>query len=137
MDVEASQALQKLSRFIELLLSGEEDEDALTTAINSFTRDPDLQKKVIQLARDRYSAEARPELKKFLGLMEMKLQKHDPERKQSWKGGAPAHHIRQLRVIVDELEVAVEEGRQVGLKAADAANHAMMLADQAGELEDA
>ena len=136
MSVEACQALQKLSRFVELLMSGEEDGEALTIALNSFARDPDIRRKVIQFARDRYSEEARPELKKFVGLMEMKLQKHDPERKQSWKGGAPAHHIRQIRVIADELEAAVDEGRQVGLKAADIANHAMMLADQFGELGD-
>ena len=68
--------------------------------------------------------------------MEMKLLKHDPIRGQRWKGGDADYHLERIEWIIEELKTAVLNNEKVGIKAADLANHAMMLADQAGELAD-
>lgn len=87
------------------------------------------------VVRDYCSQNLRPEILRFAGLMEMKLLKHDPARGQNWKNGDTSYHMSRIKDIVDELQIAVCNHQKVGIKAADLANHAMMLADQAGELE--
>jgi hypothetical protein len=129
-------AQQQLSRFAELLL-GEEDTEAVRMVIEAVATNSTLRKKMAMMVRDFCAQGMRPEIRKFAGLMEMKLRKHDPARGQRWKTGDAEHHLERISYIVAELEEAVSDGRRIGLKAADLANHAMMLADQAGELEDA
>jgi hypothetical protein len=128
-------AEQQLSRLAELLL-GDEGTDAFKAIIASIAESSALRKKVAMIIRDHCADTMRPEIKRFAGLMEMKLRKHDPARGERWKTGDAEHHLERISFISEELERAVEDGRRVGLKAADLANHAMMLADQAGELED-
>lgn len=133
-DTMAKIAKQHLSRLGEVLL-GDESVEGISTVLNSMVDSPELRKKLALIVRDYCAQNLRPELTKFAGLMEMKLRKHDPARGQSWKSG-PTNNLERIKAIVEELETAVDEGRRVGIKAADLANHAMMLADQAGELED-
>lgn len=128
-------AEQQLSRLAELLL-GDEGVDAFKSILDVIAESSDLRKKVAMIIRDHCSQNVRPEVRKFAGLMEMKLRKHDPARGQRWKGGDPTCHLGWIENIVVELRKAVEDKKRVGLKAADLANHAMMLADQAGELQD-
>jgi hypothetical protein len=128
-------AEQQLSRLAELLL-GDEGLEAFKAIVDSIAESSALRKKVAMIIRDHCAETMRPEIKRFAGLMEMKLRKHDPARGQRWKGGESDFHIERIACIIDELELAVSRGQKVGLKAADLANHAMMLADQAGELED-
>lgn len=127
-------AKQHLSLLGEVLL-GDESVESISSVLKAMVDRPELRKSIALIVRDYCSHNLRPEIKKFAGLMEMKLRKHDPVRGQSWKLG-PTNNIERIRAILDELELAVEEGRRVGTKAADLANHAMMLADRAGELED-
>lgn len=132
-------ARQHLSRLAERLLAnvgGEDDLKHLREMITDLTANFDLRKRVALLIRDYYSDHMRPEIRKFAGLMEMKLVKHDPSRGERWKEGDVAHHMERIHAIVEELAAAVGTGKMVGLKSADLANHAMMLADIAGELED-
>jgi NTP pyrophosphatase (non-canonical NTP hydrolase) len=67
--------------------------------------------------------------------MEMKLLKHDPARGQDWKKKEPLELFGHISDLMRELETAVNNNHRIGLKAADIANHVMMLADLAGELE--
>jgi hypothetical protein len=127
-------AQQHLSRLAEILLT-ENDEEAIASAVVGLLQSGGLRKRIGLIVRDYCSDHLRPEIHKFAGLMEMKLRKHDPARGQSWKSG-PTNNLERIEAIVEELKVAVEEGRSVGIKAADLANHAMMLADRAGELAD-
>ena len=129
-------AEQQLSRLAELFL-GDGGTEAFKQIVDAIAESDGLRKKVAMIIRDHCARTMRPELEKFAGLMEMKLRKHDPLRGQCWKTGDAQHHLERISYICAELEKAVEEGRRVGLKAADLANHAMMLADQAGELDDA
>jgi len=128
-------ARQHLSRLAEKLISGSNDLQDLKDMATSIASNPDLRKRVAFLVRDFCSDHMRPEIKKFAGLMEMKLLKHDPMRGESWKLG-PTNNMERIKAIVQELETAVSEGKRIGIKAADLANHAMMLADIAGDLED-
>jgi len=127
-------AEQQLSRLAELLL-GDEGVDAFKAILTAIAESSDLRKKVAMIIRDHCAQTMRPEIRRFAGLMEMKLRKHDPVRGQSWKLG-PTNNMERIKAIVYELEKAVAEGKRVGIKAADLANHAMMLADKAGELQD-
>jgi hypothetical protein len=130
-------ARQHLSRLAEKLISGSNYLQDLKDMATTLASNPDLRKRVAFLIRDFCSDRMRPEIKKFAGLMELKLLKHDPARGESWKsGGDSEHHLERISFISVELEKAVEARDRVGLKAADLANHAMMLADIAGDLED-
>lgn len=135
MTAEDKLAQQHLSRLAEVLMGQATPED-VQQAIFSWADSPALRKKMALIIRDYCSDHLRPEIKKFAGLMELKLRKHDPARGQRWKTGDTEHHLERISYILSELEAAVEEGQRVGIKAADLANHAMMLADQFGELED-
>lgn len=128
-------AEQQLSRLAELLL-GDEGLDAFKAILAAMAESSDLRKKMAMIIRDHCAQTMRPEIKRFAGLMEMKLRKHDPARGQRWKGGEPSFCLGRIENIFCELQEAVAAGTKVGLKAADLANHAMMLADQAGELQD-
>jgi hypothetical protein len=130
-------ARQHLARLAEKLISGSDDLQDLKDMAASIALNPDLRKRVAFLIRDFCSDHMRPEIKKFSGLMELKLLKHDPARGEGWKSsGDSSHHLERISFIAAELEKAIEAGKRVGLKAADLANHAMMLADIAGDLED-
>lgn len=128
-------AQQHISRMAEVFLT-DPNKDTIMMVISNLIESEGQRKNMAYIVRDYCSERLRKELKKFAGLMEMKLLKHDPSRGRSWKSGDAEFHLKRIRAITDELEDAVEEGRKVGIKAADLANHAMMLADQAGELED-
>lgn len=132
---ESKIAEQQLSRLAELLL-GDEGVPAFKAVVDSIAESPALRKRMAMIVRNHCAQTMRPEIRNFAGLMEMKLRKHDPARGQRWKSNEPTKHLQRIHAILEELETAVGEGRRVGLKAADLANHAMMLADQAGELED-
>lgn len=134
-DAEDKLARQHLSRIAELFLT-DPNKESVTTAVVNLIQNHGLRMRMALLVRDFCSQNLRPEIKKFAGLMEMKLLKHDPARGQSWKSGDAEQHLKRIRAITGELEDAVDEGRKVGIKAADLANHAMMLADMAGELEE-
>ena len=127
-------AQQHLSRMAEIFLS-ETDKASVMSAVASLLQNGNLRKKMAHIVRDYCSMQLRPEISRFAGLMEMKLLKHDPARGQSWKSGDAEHHLQRIKAILDELQIAVWNNEKVGIKAADLANHAMMLADQAGELE--
>jgi hypothetical protein len=135
MSTEDKLAQQHLSRLAEVLL-GDATSEEIDAAIFAWADSPGLRKKMALIIRDYCSDHVRAEIKKFAGLMEMKLRKHDSARGQRWKTGDAEHHLERISYIVNELEEAVQEGRRVGIKAADLANHAMMLADQFGELQD-
>lgn len=128
-------AQQHLSRMAEVFLT-EDDEDRVLTTVAGLIKKDGLRRKMARIVRDYCAQNLRPEIKKFAGLMELKLLKHDPARGQDWKSGDSEHHIARIKAIIEELEQATFDGKRVGVKAADLANHAMMLADQAGELED-
>ncbi len=128
-------ARQALSRMAEVFLT-DDDVVSVMTAIASLTENHSLRKRMAYIVRDYCSQHLRPELLKFAGLMEMKLIKHDPARGRSWKSGDMPYYLHRVRAILAELEEAVESGHKVGVKAADLANHAMMLADLAGDLKD-
>lgn len=128
-------AEQQLSRLAELLL-GDEGIDAFKAVMGVVAESAELRKKMAMIIRDHCSQTMRPEIRRFAGLMEMKLRKHDPVRGQRWKTGDAEHHLERIEFIEHELKMAVRNKKRVGLKAADLANHAMMLADQAGELQD-
>jgi len=128
-------AEQQLCLMAELLLC-HADTDAFKAVIGVMAESHDLRKKVAMIIRDHCAATMRPEVEKFAGLMEMKLRKHDPVRGERWKTGDAEHHIERIESIVEELHNAIHSGLRVGLKSADLANHAMMLADQFGELDD-
>ena len=128
-------AQQYISRMAEIFLT-DADKDNIILAISSLIESSYQRKNMALIVRDYCAQQLRPEIKKFAGLMEMKMLKHDPARGRSWKSTDAEFHLTRIRAIIEELEDAVDEGRKVGIKAADLANHAMMLADQAGELED-
>lgn len=128
-------ARQALSRMAEVFLT-DDDVVSVMNAISNLTENHSLRKRMAFIVRDYCSQHLRPEILKFAGLMEMKLIKHDPARGRSWKSRDMKHNMKHIRDILEELELAVETGRKVGVKAADLANHAMMLADTAGDLED-
>jgi len=134
----AKLARQHLSRMVEHLLahSSEEGVENIKTLAISLANNGELRKNVAFLIRDFCAEHLRPEIRKFAGMMEVKLLKHDPAWGQSWKGGTMEFHLSRMVAIVEELQQAVADKHQVGLKAADLANHAMMIADIAGELED-
>jgi len=134
-------ARQHLSRLAERLLAnigGADDLQRLKDMTSTLAGNPPLRKNIALLIRDFCADHMRPEVKKFAGLMEMKLLKHDPARgAKGWKrDDDPQQHLARLSVILEELAKALKDGNQVGLKAADLANHAMMLADIAGELDE-
>lgn len=135
MKTEDKLAQQHLSRMAEVFLT-EDNQDVIMTVVAGLLKNDGLRKKMARVVRDYCAQNIRPEIKKFSGLMEMKLLKHDSARGQRWKSGDAEHHIARIKAIVEELDNAVTEGVRIGVKAADLANHAMMLADQAGELED-
>jgi hypothetical protein len=128
-------ARQTLSRMAEVFLT-DNDAESVMAAIASLTENYNLRKRMAYIVRDYCSQHLRPELSKFAGLMEMKLIKHDPARGHAWKSGNMQNHLARIRAILEELEQAVATGRKIGIKAADLANHAMMLADNAGDLKD-
>jgi len=128
-------AQQYLSRMAEVFLS-ESDKESVLATVAGLLQNAGLRKKMAFVVRDYCSQHLRPEILRFSGLMEMKLLKHDPVRGQSWKSGDAEYHLDRIKAILDELQVAVFNHEKVGIKAADLANHAMMLADQAGELTD-
>lgn len=128
-------AQQHLSRMAEVFLTVD-DPDVIMTTVAGLIQNSLLRKKMARIVRDYCAQNLRPEIHKFAGLMEMKLLKHDPARGQDWKSGDTEHHMARIRAITGELDQAVDDGQRVGVKAADLANHAMMLADLAGELED-
>lgn len=128
-------ARQNISRMAEVFLT-QVDNESVVAALTGLIQSSDLRRKTAHIIRDYCSQRLRPELVKFAGLMEMKLLKHDPARGQRWKGGDADYHLERIEAIIDELKIAVANRERVGIKAADLANHAMMLADQAGELED-
>lgn len=128
-------AQQHLSRLAEVLLGDANPED-VQKSILSWVDSPSLRKKMALIIRDYCSDHMRPEIKKFAGLMELKLRKHDPVRGDMWKRDDAVAHLDQIEVILGELQNAVNGGGRVGIKAADIANHAMMIADQYGELQD-
>jgi len=128
-------AEQQLSRLAELLL-GDEGIEAFKAIMGVVAESAELRRKMAMIIRDHCAQTMRPEIRRFAGLMEMKLRKHDPARGQRWKTGDAEHHLERISYILEELEQAVSARKRVGLKAADLANHAMMLADQAGELQD-
>ena len=128
-------AQQFLSRLCELLLFGDSPEK-VSLAIKTLAGNNGLRKNVAYLIRDHCADHPRPEIYRFAGLMELKLRKHDPVRGDSWKRGDPKHHLDCIRQIYDELVEAVQTNNSIGLKAADLANHAMMLSDLSGDLSD-
>lgn len=128
-------AEQQLCLMAELLLCDASAGD-FKAVIGVMAESRDLRKKVAMIIRDHCAATMRPEIKKFAGLMEMKLRKHDPVRGERWKTGDAEYHIERLESILEELHNATDQHKRVGLKSADLANHAMMLADQFGELDD-
>jgi len=134
-------ARQQLSRLAERLLAnigGEADTTHLKEMVTALAGNSPLRHNIALLVRDFCADHIRPEIKKFAGLMEMKLMKHDPGRGgMSWKNDAgPQQYLDGLDKILVELKEAVGKKRGIGLKAADLANYAMMLADLAGDLED-
>jgi len=140
-EMEAKLARQHLSKLVESLLAytREEGVDKIKLMLVSLANNGELRKNVAFLIRDFCAENLRPEIRKFAGLMEVKLLKHDPVRGQCWKDADPSgpeHHLERIEAIAQELREAVVAKCQVGLKAADLANHAMMLADIAGELDD-
>ena len=124
-------ARQHLTRFAERLLGGgPADFD------NSFDANPVLRKKVAFLIRDFCAEHLRDEVKRFAGLMEMKLLKHDPARGTDWKiGSLPSDIFAHINELMGELETAITNNQKVGIKAADIANHLMILTDLFGELD--
>lgn len=128
-------ARQALSRMAEVFLTEDNVNDVMT-AIANLAENHSLRKRMAFIVRDYCAQRLRPELLKFAGLMEMKLVKHDPAHGRSWKNRDMEYNMRCIKDILEELEAAVESRRRVGVKAADLANHAMMLADIAGDLED-
>jgi NTP pyrophosphatase (non-canonical NTP hydrolase) len=134
-DTEDKLAQQHLSRIAEVFLT-EDDQEVIMPLMAGLLGNNSLRKKMARVVRDYCAQNLRPEILKFAGLMEMKLLKHDSARGQRWKSGDAEHHIARIKAITEELDRAVDEGKRIGVKAADLANHAMMLADQAGELED-
>lgn len=128
-------ARQSISRMAEVFLT-QDDHDEVISALTGLIESEGLRRKIAHIVRDYYAQRLRPEISKFAGLMEMKLARHDPAWGQAWKDSNPDHHLGRIRIIAEELSNAVQEKRRVGVKAADLANHCMMLADQAGELED-
>jgi len=134
-NAEGTLARQHLSRMAEVFLT-EDSPEVVVAAISGSIQNGDLRREMARVVRDYCAQNLRPEVKKFAGLMEMKLLKHDPAWGQCWKTGDADHHVVRIIAITEELCTAVKEGKRVGIKAADLANHAMMLADQAGELED-
>lgn len=128
-------AQQHLSRMAEVFLN-EADKESVMSAVAGLIQNGSLRKKMAHIVRDYCAMHLRPEILRFAGLMEMKLLKHDPIRGQRWKGTDADYHLGRIEAIIDELKIAVANHEKVGIKAADLANHAMMLADQAGELED-
>lgn len=128
-------ARQNISRMAEVFLT-QVDNESVVSALTGLIQSSDLRRKTAHIIRDYCSQRLRPEIVKFAGLMEMKLLKHDPARGQRWKGGDAKHYLARIVSITEELKIAVADNCKVGIKAADLANHAMMLADQAGELED-
>ena len=135
MTTEDKLAQQHLSRMAEVFLT-DPNEKTVMAAVVGLIQNYGLRKKMACIVRDYCAQNLRPEILRFAGLMEMKLLKHDSARGQQWKSGDAAFNLTRIRAILEELELAVDEGQKVGVKAADLANHAMMLADQAGELED-
>ena len=135
MSAEDKLAQQHLSRMAEVFLT-EDNTATVSSIVVGLIGNKSLRKKMARIVRDYCAQNIRPEIAKFAGLMEMKLLKHDPARGQKWKSGEPSHYLTRIKGIVEELDEAVEKGKRVGIKAADLANHAMMLADQFGELED-
>jgi hypothetical protein len=135
MTVKDRLAQQHLSRLAEVMLGDATPED-VQKAILAWVDSPGLRKRMALIIRDYCSDHMRPEIKKFAGLMELKLRKHDSARGQRWKEGEPLYHIGRIENIFYELKDAVDAEQKVGIKAADLANHAMMLADQFGELQD-
>jgi len=133
-ETEDKLAQQHLSRMAEIFLTDINKESVLV-AVTGLLQKSGLRRKIAHIIRDYCSQNLRPEIVRFAGLMEMKLLKHDPARGQSWKSGDAEYHLQRIKAIVDELQIAVFNSEKIGIKAADLANHAMMLADQAGELE--
>lgn len=129
-------ARQQLSLLAETLLDPNDDLPALKKLATSLASAPELRKNLAFLIRDFCAEHLRPEVRRFAGLMEMKLMKHDPARGMSWKDGSasPPDIISHIHDLMGELETAVNNNQRVGLKAADVANHVMILADLAGEL---
>lgn len=77
----------------------------------------------------------RAPLQSFANLMEMKLAKHDEDRGPTdWRNSTQASLVRRLREELAELETALIDGAEVSRvreEAADVANFAMMIADNA------
>lgn len=129
-------AQQHLSRMAEVFLT-EDNTDTVASMVVGLIENGGLRKKMGRIVRDYCSDHMRSEITKFAGLMEMKLLKHDSARGQrGWKDGQPDFYLDRIEAIVVELRHAVEQSKSVGIKAADLANHAMILADMFGELED-
>jgi hypothetical protein len=131
-------ARQHLSRLAEILLAeetGPEGLELIKKLTASLVSNPDMRRNLAFLIRDYCADHLRPEVKRFAGLMEMKLLKHDPALGQQWKDKEPVDVFSHINDLMNELEVAISNNRRIGLKAADVANHAMILADLAGELE--
>lgn len=133
-ETEDKLAQQHLSRMAEIFLTDINKESVLV-AVTGLLQKSGLRRKIAHIIRDYCSQNLRPEIVRFAGLMEMKLLKHDPIRGQRWKGTDADYHLERIEWIIEELKTAVSNHEKVGIKAADLANHAMMLADQAGELE--
>jgi len=131
---------QHLSRLAERLLSemgGIDDTQGLKELISALSINLEMRKNIALLIRDFCADHMRREIYKFAGLMELKLLKHDPARGDTWKKGLPDYHLSRIQIIVNELIKAVKSDKlSCGIKAADLANHAMMLADLAGDLDD-
>ena len=128
-------AEQQLSRIAEHLFIGSVDH--IKAIMGSLAESPELRERIACTLRDYWAAHLRPELRRFTGLMEMKLRKHDPQSGvRGWTGNPPTFHLNKIEAILEELRTELQEGRKVGLKAADIANHAMIIADLAGELGD-
>jgi hypothetical protein len=133
-ETEDKLAQQHLSRMAEVFLTDANKESVLVT-VTGLLQKSGLRRKIAHIIRDYCSQNLRPEIVRFAGLMEMKLLKHDPVRGQSWKSCDKDYLLQRIKAVADELHVAVYNGEKIGIKAADLANLAMMLADQAGELE--
>jgi NTP pyrophosphatase (non-canonical NTP hydrolase) len=128
-------ARQHLSRMAERMLGGGEG-DELEELARAVAFNPNVRKSLAALIRDHWADHLRTEVKRFAGLMELKLLKHDPARGMSWKKGAdPASIFMHIHDLMGELETAINNNQRIGLKAADIANHLMILADIAGDLD--
>lgn len=99
-----------------------------------------LSEEVCRILRD-HAIAARPKVLTFARIMEAKLAEND--HKRHWNSCAVSYLLQRLRDEVVEVEVAVrnyqvaestQKGREVARECADAANFALMIADNCGGL---